>query len=107
MVKTLYSILHRSLDLTDANIYLMSNRYSNSRFFVLPAINYLNFPSLSEEFKESLARNKPKFIVTRNGVLSTTSNDNYLDKAVFNATQQDYIIVKYFENSPFTLYKLK
>lgn len=91
----------------DANIYLMSNRYSNSRFFVLPAINYLNFPSLSEEFKESLARNKPKFIVTRNGVLSTTSNDNYLDKAVFNATQQDYIIVKYFENSPFTLYKLK
>lgn len=91
----------------DANIYLMSNRYSNSRFFVLPAIDYSNFPLLSKEFKDSLAYNKPKFIVTRNDILSSKSSNTYLDKTLYDVVQQDYNIVSSFNDSPFTLYELK
>lgn len=37
----------------NANIYLLSDRYSNSRFFVLPAVNYDRFPKLKRNFQKN------------------------------------------------------
>lgn len=52
----------------DANIYLESNRVSNSRFFVLPSLDYQKFPKISKEFRDSFIKRKPRFIVVSNSI---------------------------------------
>ncbi len=47
----------------DGNIYLLSHRFSNSKFFVLPSLNYIEQPELSKEFLSSFDKDMPKYIV--------------------------------------------
>lgn len=91
----------------DANIYLMSDRFSNSRFFVLPAINYLDYPDLSKEFEQSLNQKTPKYIVIRKNSLSEESNNIYLDKTVFEFLQLHYDQVTDYDDDFYALYILR
>lgn len=69
----------------DANIYLLSGRYSNSRYFVLPALDYEKFPAIRKEFKNGLVKKSPKFIVVRSdygsikmdGIVKSVVRDKY------------------------------
>lgn len=83
----------------NANIYLLSDRYSNSRYFVLPSINYDNFPSMKKEFVRNLYFNRPKFIVVRKQLLSDGSTSSNLNNEVLKALKNyDQIITVKSDN---------
>lgn len=60
----------------DANIYLLSERFSNSKYFVLPSIDYRNFPSISLDFQKAMDDNPPKFISILKSNYDETNPDN-------------------------------
>ncbi|MDT2827525.1 prepilin-type cleavage/methylation protein [Enterococcus viikkiensis] len=74
----------------NANIYLLSNRYSNSRFFVLPAVNYENFNELKKEFSRELQSNPPKYIVIRKQFLEDKYNKSNLNNEVYSVLEKNY-----------------
>jgi hypothetical protein len=74
----------------NANIYLLSDRYSNSRFFVLPAINYDKFPEMQSEFSKEMKSNPPKFIVIRKQLLSDKQNSSNMNNVVFSNLENKY-----------------
>ncbi|MDT2820823.1 hypothetical protein P7H74_03575 [Enterococcus devriesei] len=74
----------------NANIYILSNRYSNSRFFVLPAVNYENFNELKNEFLRKMQLNPPKFIVVRKQFLEDKYNKSNLNNEVYSVLEKNY-----------------
>jgi hypothetical protein len=91
----------------NANIYLLSDRFANSRFFTLPSLDYTYFPKLTAEFKQKLTNNRPKFIAIQR-ILYTASNlnDAHLDKMTVTFIQQHYTPVKKFQNTDILLFQL-
>ncbi|MDU4624851.1 MAG: prepilin-type cleavage/methylation protein [Enterococcus gallinarum] len=90
----------------DANIYLQSNRFSNSKFFVLPSLNYEEFPKLKNQFTNSLQKNPPKFIViSKNSFLEEHPNDRKLNKILIEKIKQDYHKVDAFDKSYYVFEK--
>jgi len=92
---------------TDANIYLLSDRYSNSRFFVLPDINYQNFYNLKQEFENNLKKSPPKYIVVKKELYNNQSHltDAKLDKTLFDEINKYYEIVPDYQSVDFALLK--
>lgn len=74
----------------NANIYLLSDRYSNSRFFVLPSINYENFIGLKKEFSKKLVSNPPKYIVVRKQFLEDKNNKSNMNNDVYHVLGKNY-----------------
>lgn len=84
----------------DANIYLHANRFSNSQFFVLPSLNYEEFPDLKNQFIHSMENNPPKFIViSKNSYLSDNPNNTRLNKVVIDKIQSNYIQIGKFDKN--------
>jgi len=84
----------------DANIYLHANRFSNSQFFVLPSLNYEEFPDLKDQFIHSMENNPPKFIViSKNSYLSDNPNNTRLNKDVIDKIQSNYIQIGKFDKN--------
>lgn len=74
----------------DANIYNLSQRYSNSRFYVLPMLEYNKHNDLSEEFMMSFKNNKPQFIVT-----ADLKNDWRFNHFLRKVIRSDYKLCQY------------
>lgn len=82
----------------NANIYNLSDRYSNSRFFVLPSLNYEMFANLLAEFKNDFKNCPPKFVVVKKDVMSSSwEDDEKLNKYVQKVLQQEYAIEREFD----------
>lgn len=90
----------------NANIYLLSNRYSNSRFFVLPSVNYDNFPKMKNEFSKKMDSNPPKFIVVRRQLLEDTRTSSNLNNEVFNVIEDKYHQVDEIKSDSYLLYEI-
>lgn len=90
----------------DANIYLLSNRYSNSKFFVLPAINYDKFPELKKEFDKSINDNPPKFIVLEKSFFSNKDNSSNLNMLVSSAIEKNYHLVTPIKSDIYSIYEI-
>lgn len=84
----------------DANIYLISNRFSNSKFFVLPAIDYNQFENLRTDFQNSLKKNPPKYVIINKQTYEQSHpTDSLLDKSILDFIKKDYSLVDEFSNS--------
>lgn len=73
----------------NANLYLLSNRFSNSRYFVLPSLNYQEFPEISNEFSNALVRNPPKIVVVK----------KKFQEDIYNKTNLNYQLSQVIEKS--------
>ena len=93
----------------DANIYLLSERFSNSRFFVLPDIDYRTFNNLRQEFKDALENNPPKFVVIRKAIYLNQENltDARLDKTITENLNKYYEIALEFESDGILIFSRK
>lgn len=89
----------------DANLYLLSNRYANSRFFVLPAVDYMKFPKLQLEFRDALNSSPPKFIVVKRVVLDQSVTDSNLDQTVLKTLQMKYRPINQFQRQEQVLFQ--
>lgn len=89
----------------DANLYLMSDRFANSRFFVLPSLNYEEFPELSAEFSEAMEINPPKFIVVRKNFIDELHSKKRLNAQLAQVIEKDYVMVEIQDNWPFFIYE--
>lgn len=49
----------------DTNIYLESQRFPNSKFLVLPSLDYSKHPKMVIEFKYDFKNHTPKFVVVK------------------------------------------
>lgn len=78
----------------NANIYLLSDRYSNSRFFVLPSFDYNGLPDLKREFTKKLKEVPPKIIVLNEQTYIDKSNldDSHLDKTLVTFIEKEQYI---------------
>ncbi|EOH92754.1 hypothetical protein UAW_02793 [Enterococcus haemoperoxidus ATCC BAA-382] len=92
-----------------ASIYNISDRYSNSKFFKLPSLDYLKFRNLKEEFTDKLYENPPKFIVVgRQTYLNKeTLTDTKLDKTVVTAVKENYQVIPEYEETDYMVFQLK
>ncbi len=88
-----------------ANLYLLSNRYANSRFFVLPAVDYTKFPKLQSEFQQALTVSSPKYIVVKQEILDQPVNDSNLDQTVLKILQTKYHPVDQFQGQEQVLFQ--
>lgn len=88
-----------------ANLYLLSNRYANSRFFVLPAVDYTKFPKLQSEFRDALNSSPPKFIVVKRVVLDQPVTDSNLDQTVLKTLQMKYRPINQFQRQEQVLFQ--
>lgn len=94
----------------NANLYLLSGRFANSRYFVLPSLNYQKFPELSKEFSEELINNPPKIVIVKQSFKDSSDNKtnlNYQLAQVINKSYEEvqatndpgaYIVYKYIGN---------
>jgi len=83
----------------DANIYNFSNRFSNTRFFDVVAINFENFPNFIEEFENSFAMNPPKFIaIDAEAFYNEHPNNTRLDYSIINIIKSQYTLLDEFRN---------
>lgn len=89
----------------DANVYLRSNRFANSRFFTLPAVDYTKFNQLRLEFQTALKKSPPKFIVIRRELLQKPLDDKELDRTVMDTIKQNYHPIPQFEQQGKLLYQ--
>lgn len=90
----------------NANLYLLSNRYANSRFFVLPSLNYEAFPALQQEFSAQLKNNPPLFIAIRKEIFEqATPTDARMDKTLIDYLHTHYSIVPTFETTDILLFQ--
>ncbi|MGP5430733.1 hypothetical protein ACTXNW_15120 [Enterococcus malodoratus] len=90
----------------DANVYLLSDRYSNSRFFTLPAIDYNNFPALREEFINDFTLQSPKYVVVRKRFFEDEKNTANLNDVVANKLEKKYHEIKPIKAENYSLYEL-
>lgn len=91
-----------------ANIYLQSNRFSNSKFFVLPSLDYTQFPTLQKEFKQDFSENPPQFIVVSKGVYESENLDNRrMNQFVLHLIESKYKPVSEFQTSDQLLFQKK
>lgn len=90
----------------NANIYLLSNRYSNSRFFVLPSVNYDKFPEMKNEFSKEMESNPPKFVVVRKDSLAQKKSSSNLNSAVFKVLDKRYHVVNKINSESYLLYEI-
>lgn len=92
----------------NANIYLLSNRFSNSKFFVLPSLDYTKFPDLQKEFKEDMVSNPPKFIVLKKSIYESSKlDDQRMNETMVKLLNANYSIVNDFKNTDQMLFELK
>lgn len=92
----------------DANIYLLSNRFSNSKFFVLPSLNYTNFPEFQKVFANNLYNKSPKFIVIKKDTYhSKKINNEKMDKIVISVIKKYYVKNTEVNSSNFLLFEKK
>lgn len=90
----------------DANVYLLSDRYSNSRFFVLPAVNYNDFPKLRGEFNKDFNTHPPKYVVVRKCFFEDAENTSNLNDIVFKELENKYHEIKPVKAENYSLFKL-
>lgn len=90
----------------DANIYLLSERYSNSRFFVIPAVNYDNFPELKKEFERDLNLKSPKFIVLPRDFSANPNASSNLNVFISKVIKEKYHMIYPIKSENFLIYKL-
>lgn len=92
-----------------ASVYNISGRYSNSKFFKLPSLDYLKFHKLKEEFTTKLYENPPKFIVVGRETYLNKPNltDLKLDKTVVNAIDENYQVIPEYEQTDYMIFQLK
>lgn len=79
---------------SSANLYLLTERFSNSRFFVLPSLDYRKFPDLSEEFLDQLEKTPPKMVIVKKDFNEDTENQANLNFQVKQVLDQHYEEVK-------------
>jgi len=92
----------------DANIYLYSNRYSNSKFFVLPSLDYRNFDDLKRDFLNDMKNEPPKFIVLRKDSFDKNSQDDErINKSLKKVILSDYSPVTRFTDTEYLMFKKK
>ena len=92
----------------DANLYNVSGRYSNSRYFVLPSLNYEQFTEIAEDFKKSMENNSPKFILINADVYESKQlNDTRLNHFMVSFIDDHYKMVPEFENRSALLFELQ
>lgn len=88
----------------NANIYLMSDRFSNSKFFVLPSLDYTKFEQLRTDFTISLSNNPPKFIAIRKESFNQEKpDDSRMDKTVIEFAKKNYSIISEFKKNEILL----
>lgn len=90
----------------DANIYLLSERYSNSRFFVIPAVNYDNFPELKREFKRDLNFKSPKFIVLSRDFSANPNASSNLNIFISEVIEEKYHLISPIKSENFLTYEI-
>lgn len=84
----------------NADIYLMSNRFANSKFFVLPSLDYREFPQLKKEFTDDLTNRPPKYIVLRKQTYIQTDPTNFrMDRVLLNFAKKHYSVVSDFKDA--------
>jgi hypothetical protein len=85
----------------NGNIYNLSGRVSNSKYFVLPSLDYKKFPEISKDFLTSIKKQPPKYIVLRKNVFT---DPNYrFNKELGDFATNNYI--KELDTSNFYVYK--
>lgn len=90
-----------------ANIYLQSERFANSKFFVLPSLDYTQFPDLQNEFTNGLTNNPPLFIIVKKEVFeSETLDEKRMNKTVVNFVKDRYEMIPDFKESDQMLFQL-
>lgn len=90
-----------------ANFYTFSQRYANSKYFLLPAVNFNENANLKIDFVKSFSTKLPEYIVI--------SQDVYLGKNLNNDFMNEYIVrtinAKYTKinvvDGEFALFKMK
>ncbi|WP_125605457.1 hypothetical protein [Lapidilactobacillus bayanensis] len=84
----------------NADIYLMSDRFANSKFFVLPSLDYREFPQLKKGFTADLTNTPPKYIVLRKQTYLQVNPTNFrMDKVLLDFAKKHYTIVPEFKDS--------
>ncbi|WP_314319056.1 hypothetical protein [Paucilactobacillus nenjiangensis] len=79
----------------DANIYLQSGRFANSKYFVLPAIDYDKTSKFKTDFENSFEHSYPKFIVvTKVMYTQDHENDFMMNNYIYDVIQKKYTKVK-------------
>lgn len=92
----------------DANIYLYSNRYSNSKYFVLPSLDYTKFKHLKNEFLDDMESNPPKFIVLRKETFEKNSDtDERINLSLKKIINENYKIVPKYKNTEYLMFEEK
>lgn len=90
----------------DASIYLYSDRYSNSKFFVLPSLNYAQHPDLVSEFKHDFNAHEPKFVVV-NAALMDNVHAKLINGFVRDQVTQHYELIGLYNRGQLLLYQLR
>lgn len=90
----------------DANIYLLSGRYSNSKFFVLPAINYDNSPELKKEFEQDFNLKLPKFIVLSKDFSANPNISSNLNGFISEVIKEKYHLISPIKSESFLTYEI-
>ncbi|WP_137597322.1 prepilin-type cleavage/methylation protein [Paucilactobacillus kaifaensis] len=92
----------------DANIYLQSKRFANSKLFVLPSLDYTKYSYLSSYFERKMKKNPPKYIAISNIVYeSDHQNNKRMNKFMYTILKKNFNEVKKFKNNDILLFKLK
>ncbi len=90
----------------NANVYLLSGRYSNSRFFVLPSVNYDDFPKMQSEFSKKMSDNPPKYIVIRRQALADRQSSSNLNNVVFDMLESNFHEISKINVDNYILYEM-
>ena len=78
----------------------MSNRFANSKFFVLPSLDYREFPQLKKGFTDDLTNRPPKYIVLRKQTYLQTDPTNFrMDRVLLNFAKKHYSVVSDFKDA--------
>lgn len=89
----------------DANIYLQSQRLANSKFFVLPSLDYAAHPDVVRTFKHRFDSKTPKFVVVK--ATFVQERQIGIDQFVKHEVKQRYRRVKTYRDADLVLYQLK
>ncbi len=90
----------------DANIYLQSRRFANSKLFALPSLDYTKYKGLSSYFENKMEDNPPKYIVMSSYVYNIDHKNNQrMNKFVYCTIKAHYHEIEPFKHNDLMLFK--
>lgn len=89
----------------NANIYLKSERFANSEYFVLPSLDYTQHPEVVKNFETDFKRTPPKFVVVQASFMHAAQTG--LFGFVKAQTQQHYKLIQTYSAGTLMLYQRK